>query len=135
MQLCHSGQLWLAGCKLRHNLKCSPPRFSKVKTPRLGSATVICEISSRAVDSSLCGPRDSSLSVRAACFLPVSRMWLQILYFLLIALNIFSSTYWGFLFHHPSANHLLSFSELLYPITALQWLDITPVTCSVNLEC
>lgn len=50
---------WLAGCKLRQNLKRDPPRFSEVKAPGHSSTTVICRISSCAVHSSLCGSWDS----------------------------------------------------------------------------
>lgn len=109
-QLCPPGLLWLADCKLRQYLKCNPPRTASVKAPGHSSTTVICKMSACAVHSGLCGSRDSSLSVRAVCFLPVLKMWLQILCFWLITLNIFTASSQGFLFHHPSAKHSSSLS-------------------------
>lgn len=126
--LVHCG--WLA-CKLRHNLKCSPLRFSEVKARGHSSATVICKISSRAVHSSLCGSWDSSLSVRAACFFPVPRMWLQIVYFWLIALNI-STT-------QVQSTHLHCQLFVLYPCLSslVQCSTETspPICSSAHLSC
>lgn len=114
-QLCPSGPLWLVDCKLRQYLKCNPPRTASVKAPGHSATTVICKMSGCVVHSGLCFSRDSSLSVRAVCFLPVPRMWLQILCFWLITLNVFSAIPQGFLFHHPSAKHSSSLSALHSP--------------------
>lgn len=123
---------WLAGCKLRHNLKCSHPRFPKVKAPGHSSVIVIHKISSCLVLSSLCGSWDGSLSVRAACFFSVPRIWLQILYFWLLALNIFTAASQGFPFHHPSARHS---SSLSYPTPALHILSSAALSHHPHLLC
>lgn len=118
-QLCPSGPLWLADCKLRQYLKCNPPRIASVKAPGHSSTTVICKMSACVVHSGPCGSGDNSLSVRAVCFLPVPRMWLQILCFWLITLNIFFCQLTGLPFPPPKCKTLIFAVSSSQPTPAL----------------